>query len=644
MFKTSPCFVLLLAIALFATPNILGQKNQLKKADKEYDKYAYIDAQQVYLQVVKDGFVSAEIYQKLGNTYYFNSEYVDAAKWYERLVTDYPEQTTSEYYYRLAQCYKSMGNYEQSDAMMARFVELGGDTNIAQNFTSNPDYLKDIAFGAKEYELSKVSVNTKNSDFGPGYFGQSVIFASASDTILDGKLKVHEWNNQPFLDLYMADIADSGDLENIVRLNGEVNTKYHESSAVVSKDGRTMYFTRNNYFEGKKGRDKNKSILLKIYKATLSGTTFWTNIVELPFNSDEYSVAHPALSNDGKRLYFSSDMEGTKGQSDIWYVNINEDNTYSDPVNLEQINTEARESFPFISEANNLYFSTDGQSGLGGLDIYVSPLDTNGLPTTITNLGEPANSVKDDFGFIFQESKKMGYLSSNRDGDSGFVNDDIYLVKECEMLINGVVTDASTGELLPGAEVIFMDNSNNPIGDPVIVGSDAAYSFVANCNSQYKIRALKTKYIPKDIIVNTPGVSGQMDAPIALEPDDPCGDDLGCILDLQPIYFDLDRYNIRPDAAVELAKVLAAMRQYPELVIHIESHTDSRAPDRYNEILSERRAQSTMSWLIEKGIDESRLSAKGYGEYQLVNECSNDVDCTEEQHQLNRRSMFIIQN
>lgn len=643
MYKLKLSKILLMVFTFCSVMSMNGQKTKLKVADKEYDKYSYIDAQQVYLQVVKDGYVSAEVYRKLGNTYYFNSEYTDATKWYQRLVSDYPEESSANDYYRLAQCLKSTGKYEEANEIMEQYAAIGGDTQIAKIFKDNPDALEKITFGAFGYELIKVSVNTENSDFGPGYFGDKVIFASVSDTILDGKLKVHEWNNQPFLDLYTADVTASGDLENVSKLNGDVNTKYHESSVAITKEGRTMYFTRNNYFQGKKGRDKDKSILLKIYKATLNGDNNWTNIQELPFNSDDYSVAHPALSNDGKRLYFSSDMEGTKGLSDIWYVAINDDGTYGDPVNLEKINTEARESFPFISQENNLYFASDGHFGLGGYDIYVSPLSDTGDPTTINNLGEPANSAKDDFGFIFDESKKMGYLSSNRDGDAGFVNDDIYLVKECQVQINGAVTDLNTGELLPGAEVVFMDSNNSPIGAPIIVGTDAAYSFDADCSSQYKIRALKDGYIPNEIIIDTPDLSGAIEAPIALEPEDPCGNDLGCILDLQPIYFDLDRYNIRADAAVELAKVLAAMRQYPELVIHIESHTDSRANDRYNEILSERRAQSTLDWLVERGIALERLTAKGYGEYQLVNECSNDVDCTEEKHQLNRRSMFIIQ-
>ena len=332
--------------------------------------------------------------------------------------------------------------------------------------------------------------------------------------------------------------------------------------------------------------------------------------------------------------------------SDIWYVNINGDNTYGEPVNLgPNINTEAREAFPFISDMNNLYFSSDGHSGLGGLDILVTPLSENGKGGKVTNLGEPANSEKDDFGFIIKEEDRLGYLSSNRDGEEGSISDDIYIVREkCEITITGVITNQKN-EVLPGAIVYLLDESNKEVA-VVTADEDGKYNFeaLAACDSKYIVRAGKEGCEYNEKEVQTPGKTGTITVDLQLECD-PCPpNDLGCRLELQPIYFDFDRYNIRPDAAVELAKILAAMRQYPELIIHIESHTDSRAPFKYNEVLSEKRAQSTLNWLVEKGIDKSRLTAKGYGERQLQNRCADGVECTEEEHQLNRRSMFIIQN
>jgi outer membrane protein OmpA-like peptidoglycan-associated protein len=633
-----------LLVTLIASSSI-AQKGQIEKANKEYDKYSYIDAREIYLKVVEDGYQSAQVFQKLGDTYYYNSEYADAANWYQKLINQYPSEVEPIYYYRTAQCLKSMGKYEESDLMMDAYSKVGGAGIILNNYKDDPNYLKSIAFQAKGYIVEKTRINTEYSDFGPTYFGNKVVFASATkDT--EGA-KVFAWDEQPFLDLFEADRDANGYLSNVTPLEGDINTRYHESSATFTKDGSTVYFTRNNFIDGKKGRDKQKTIRLKVYKATKSGDNFWTNVEELPFNSKEFSVGHPALSKDEKRLYFASDRPGSFGMSDIWFVDINEDGTYGEPVNLgPNVNTEAREGFPFISEMNNIYFSSDGQSGLGGLDIFVAPLNADGKAGKVTNLGEPANSAKDDFGFIIEEGKRIGYLSSNRDGNQGSISDDIYRVQEkCEITITGLISNEVSGEPIPGATVYLLDENNKEIA--VVTADDKGrYNFeaLAACDSKYIIRGGKDGCEYNEKEVKTPSKTGTINVDLKLECD-PCPpNDLGCRLALQPIYFDFDRYNIRPDAAVELAKILAAMRQYPELIIHIESHTDSRAPFKYNEVLSEKRAQSTLNWLVDKGINRSRLSAKGYGERQLQNRCSDGVECTEEEHQLNRRSMFIIQN
>ncbi len=632
-------------LVICVTSISFAQKNRIEKANKEFDKYSYIDAREIYLKVVEDGYASAQVFQKLGDTYYFNSEYGQAAEWYQRSINEFTSETDAIYYYRAAQALKSLEQYEESDKLMAAYEKVGGDNIIIRNFNEDPNYLKSIAFQAKGYVVEKVSINTDSSDFGPSFYLDKLVFAKAAKAN-EGE-KVYEWNQLPFLDLYVADMDAEGKLSNVSPLDGEINTRYHESSSVFTKDGKTVYFTRNNFTDGKKGRDKQKTIRLKLYKAIKSGENYWTNVEELPFNSDDYSVAHPALSVDEKRLYFASDRPGTLGMSDLWFVDILEDGTYGTPVNLgPTVNTEARESFPFISEENNLYFSSDGRSGLGGLDIYVTKIENGGTSSTITNLGEPANSNQDDFGFIIKEGQRIGYLSSNRDGDQGSLSDDIYRVQEkCEINIAGAITNKVTGVAVPGAIVTLLDSNNSAL-ETVTAKEDGSYSFktVVECETTYLIRANSEGCEFNEEIVETPNATGTIEVPVLLECD-PCPpDDLGCRLSLQPIYFDFDRYNIRPDAAIELAKILAAMREYPELIIHIESHTDSRGNDAYNEALSEKRAQSTLNWLVDNGIDKKRLTAKGYGEYQLQNECSNGVECTEEAHQLNRRSMFLIQN
>ncbi len=639
--------ILIFALVVFTAGSSFSQQKDIKKANKEFDKFAYIDAREIYLKVVADGYESAEIFKNLGDTYYYNSDYTNAAKWYDKLVKQFPDQTEPEYYYRAAQSLKSLGKFDESDALLKDYIAKGGSGFVIKSYEDDPNYLKSIVFKTRDFVLDKVAVNSSSSDFGAAfYMKDKLIYTSAGNTT---GTEINEWTQQPYLDLFIADRAANGELSNPMKLGGDINTEYNESTATFSKDGKTVYFTRNNFLDGKKGLDKSnkfKTLRLTLYKATKTGDYNWTNVVELPFNNKGYSVAHPALSPDGKKLYFSSDMPGTMGMSDLWYVDILGNDSYGTPVNLgPDINTAGKESFPFISDKNNLYFSSDGRSGLGGYDVFVTPLDESGKPGNITNLGAPANSAQDDFGFIINEDDKIGYVSSNRGGDRGSIDDDIYLVKEiCIITIQGKVFDEETKDPLPGAKVSLLDE-NNQLVTQTTAKNDGSYSFEGNCGTQYTVRGTKEGYNPYEKMIETPMLSGTIEVPLPLKRIGPCPpNDLGCKLNLQPIYFDFDKSNIRPDAEIELAKILAAMREYPELIIHIESHTDSRGSDSYNMSLSERRAQSTLTWLVGKGIDRNRLTAKGYGESQLVNKCSNGVPCTAEEHQLNRRSMFIIKN
>ncbi|AWX45964.1 Peptidoglycan-associated lipoprotein [Flagellimonas maritima] len=630
------------------TGSIFGQKDKVKKADEEFDTYSYIDARKIYLKVVEDGYESAQVFKKLGDTYYFNSEYKEASIWYKRLLEKFPNEVEPIYKHRAAQSLKSIGAYEEANKIMGSYADAAQNSSIAESYQKNKYTLDSIIdFESKEYKVLNASNGLSSSDFGPSFFGNSIVYASTSKNTQGDK--IHDWNGLPYLDLYVADLDENGLFSKSASLKGDINTPYHESSACFTKDGRTMYFTRNNYIDGKKKRGKNKLVSLKIYKATKSTNGSWGNVSELPFNSDSYAVAHPALNRDETRLYFSSDMPGTLGMSDIWYVEVLKNGSYGSPVNLgSRVNTEARESFPYLSDNNNLYFSSDGHVGLGGLDVFVISLNNPGTFKAVTNLKKPINTNQDDFGLIINEEKRFGYLSSNRNGNEGSKSDDIYRFAEsCSTLIKGLVVDKDTKKILPGSRVMLLDKNNNVVSQTV-ADSKGSYNFdgISDCNNQYSVRATNSEldYQPDEKLINTPVGSSTLEVNLELTPPDCPVNDLGCRLDLQPIYFDFDKHNIRPDAEVELAKILSAMKEYPQLVIHIESHTDSRGNDRYNELLSDRRAKSTLEWLVKKGINRSRLSAKGYGESQLQNECSNGVKCSEKAHQLNRRSMFIIKN
>ena len=626
-----------------------AQKSNIKKADEVFEAYAYIDARDIYLKVVKSGYESPQVFKNLGDTYYFNGEYADAAPWYKRLIGTYPNDLEPKYYYRAAQCYKSIGEYQQSKKMMGEFSALSASSSIANNFMQDYPALDRLVNNTSDkYKVVNVTNGLSSSDFGPAFYNDKLVYASSSKNTKGSK--IHDWTGMKYLDLYEADLDEDYNLSNPIPLQGDINTPYHESTATFTKDRKTVYFTRNNYLNGKKGRNKNREVTLKIYKAHINKKGSWTNVTELPFNDDSFSTAHPALSPDERRLYFSSNRDGSYGESDLWYVEIETNGSYGTPKNLgPEINTEARETFPFISNENILYFSSDGHLGLGGLDIFGISLNKEGKYSEVTNLKQPINSNYDDFGFIFDEKGQIGFLSSNRDGGEGSASDDIYKIREACVIqvLEGIVSDVETDLPLDGARVTILDDNNKTVAW-TITNSDGLYRFYDDleCNRQYRVRGefKEMEYSPTEKTIAISGDNIRENLDLQLTPSGCPPNDLGCRLDLQPIYFNYGKYRIRKDAEVELAKILEAMKEYPQLKIHIESHTDSRSSDEFNMKLSQKRAWTTRQWLIERGIDQNRLTYKGYGETQLLNECSNGIKCSDDQHQLNRRSMFIIQN
>lgn len=643
--KNKIIYLVLLAIT---TANIYSQTGKVKKAEKEYDKYAYIDAIKTYERIYEKGYKSPDMLQDLGNAYYFNGELEKSAKWYGELFT-MTEDLEPEYFYRYSQSLRAIKEYAKADAMMVKFNTKNGNDIRGKNFSNKRDYLAEIKKNSGRYNIENAGINSEYSDYGPSFYGNKVVFSSARDTGNFSK-KIHTWTGQYFTNLYSSDISTDGTLGEVDKYGKKINTKFHESTTAFSKDGNTVYFTRNNYNNGKKGKDGNKVTLLKIYKATLIDST-WKNITELPFNSDNYQVANPALSNDGKTLYFASDMPGTLGLSDIFKVKINDDGSFGIPENLgNSINTEGRETFPFVSAQNELYFSSDGQPGLGGLDIYIAKIPNEGPFKEVLNVGEPANSTKDDFAMIINTETKRGFLSSNRDGGNG--SDDIYKFLEtkeieftCEQFLIGIVTESETGAVLPNTKLSLFDEKFTKLKETTS-DAEGKYDFgVVECEKKYFVRAEQPNYSTKEVPVIIGKETGKTELPIELDKvvkSIPVGGDIADVFGINLIYFDLDKWNIRPDAAVDLAKILDVLEQYPTMKIDIRSHTDSRASFKYNEKLSERRAKSTMDWLVKNGISKDRLTSKGYGETQLVNKCADGVKCSEEEHQLNRRSEFII--
>lgn len=638
---------LILVVLLFLHVSAEAQERLIEKGNEKFEAYSFSPAIDIYKKVIEKGYVSADLLRKLGNSYYYNADYKDAANTYKRLVADYPNEVKAEDYFKYAQTLKTLGDYDTSSSIMSKFIDITQGDGRAMAFGGDRDFMAEIKDNSGRYKLAPFEFNSPYSDFAPSFYKAGLIFSSDRDTGNFARYR-HTWNAKDFLDLYEVNV-DSSSLNKVRKLDETVNTRLHESTSTVTKDGQTLYFTRNNFIEGKYIKDDKGIIRLKIFRAQLLEDSTWGEVEELPFNSDAYSVANPALSPDEKTLYFASDMPGTLGESDLFMVKINQDRTFGPPQNLgPNINTEARETFPFITSSEILYFSSDGHPGLGGLDVFATKILRKDFTGKVLNVGEPVNSKTDDFTFIFDEQLRIGYVASNR--EDGLGADDIYsfvesrpLVFDCIQKVTGTVRDKITNEVLVGATMKVI-NENNEELFTTITDSEGTYSLELDCNQGNFVRALMEGYIPfEEYIGISDGKPKIID--FYLERDRITagfGDDLAKLLQLSTIYFDFDKYNIRKDSEVEIEKVIAAMEKYPSLKLKVNSHTDSRGPAAYNLWLSQKRAEATVNYMIKNGISKDRLLSEGFGETKLLNECADGVSCSSKKHDVNRRSEFII--
>ena len=646
--------ILYLVCIVLASLNVTGQS---KTGDKQYNGMAYINAIKTYERMVNGGKVtSPEILKNLGNSYYFNADLLKAGSVYKKLMELSPlPEVEPEYYYRYAQCLKAAKEYKQADEMIAAFNKKSGNDDRAKLALAQKDYLTTIMRNSGKYAIEDAGVNSQYSDYGSAFYNGKVVFASGRPSTGTEKLENNtSWTGEKFTNLYKADMDLSGKLSNVDKLASKINSEFNESTPVYTKDGNTMYFTRNNFLNGKRKSDAQKTTLLKVYKATLDSNGKWGNLKSLPFNSDDYSVAHPALSVDEKTLYFASDMPGTLGQADIFKASINGEDDYGTPVNLgNKVNTAGRETFPSITASGDMILASDGHPGLGGLDIFVAK-NKSGVFSDLTNIGEPINSSMDDFGLIMDGSK--GYFTSNRTGGKG--SDDIYTFKAtdakpgtpeavaaCDQNLIGTITDKGNGQPIAGAKVTLFDSYYKKVKE-VMTNAEGKYDFGAvTCGSKMYLKSEKENYITQETNTLISSVSGTSYVPIPMDmlnKEVKVGDDIAKLLNIPMIYFDLDKSFIRQDAAVELTKILDVLQQNPTMEIDVRSHTDSRNTAQYNVSLSGRRVKSTIAWLVSKGISKSRITGRGYGETQLTNNCADGVQCSEDEHQKNRRSEFII--
>ncbi len=623
---------------------IIAQNRTLQKAEKTFSKEGYVSAIQIYERLAEKGMGSEQIYEKLGDANYFNANYVKAEQWYSKryeLKGKFPK----EFLFRYGQSLKSAGKDKQAQEILAQYAKENPTQQRAKN-QSKSLAQESIKKGSDVFTIENINTNTKYSDYSSTLKGDTLLFASARPRTLGNQ--IYQRTAQPFTNLYYTVKQADGNYSKAELYSKNTFSIFHEASPVFTKDGNTMYYTQNELKENNQRKVVNGRY--KIYKSVKENGK-WKSLGVVPiFKNDTIRVAHPALSPDEKVLYFASDAAGTSGQSDLYKIELHPDGTIGNPVNLgSTINTEARESYPFVTKDNILLFASDGHPGQGGFDIFA--LDLNQKGASPVHLKAPLNSAFDDFGLNWNRQTNSGVFTSNRPEGQG--DDDLYTFTNAKPFfefdynarIIGKVIDKNTSLPLANASVTLYDSSGKELARTTTNETgDFVFEKVLS-DASYRTQASKETYTSNETNPSLALYQREVATTIVVDQDQyklGNGLDLAKALSLRHIYFDLDKSNIRKDARVELEKIVEVLIQNPTIKIEIGSHTDSRQSKAYNQALSQRRAKATLDYLVKRGIAKSRLTAKGYGETQLVNQCADGVQCSEAEHQLNRRSTFVI--
>jgi outer membrane protein OmpA-like peptidoglycan-associated protein len=627
-------YVLLLSVCVYA------QQDVLTTANKNYTNMSYSQAIKLYNDLIKGGYGSSELFENLGNSYYYQSNYALANDSYDSLFKR-TEDVSKSTYYRYVNVLRSQNKQAATDLWLNKLKNKFPESFERSSNTSDILTLTPNALPVESIGFTTLGINSMYSDYKASYLGDSsIVFTSSRDTRKFTSLK-SPWTSESYSNLYQSNLTSDRVGSVVTKLKGSVNSSNNESSAIFSKDGKTMYFTRNNMLNGKIKTDSLNNVLLKIYQATFDGKR-WGSVKELPFNSNDYSCAHPALSPNEDYLYFSSDMPGTIGESDLYRVSILEGEAFGAPENLgAQINTLGRDTFPFITSDNLLIFSSDYRNGLGGLDLYY--LDLNDNDTSIYTFSPPINSSFDDFGLIYKVSEGTGFISSNRQ-ETTTGSDDIYeftglRFPRLENVTLKVQSDKET-TLIGVTEVVVLDENKKVIGKTTLQADGSIRLAGFDVSKTYYIELNNENYEPYAQRISITGARNKISL-IAKQPIQK-EIDLRDVLKLNNIYFGFDQWTITKEASLELAKVVTILNQYPEIRIDVIGHTDNRGSIKYNDKLSIKRAAATKEWLVAKGISADRMTVKGEGERATVNDCHKTKNCNKKQYALNRRTEFII--
>jgi len=638
-------------ILTFLVPILsFSQKLTTKLADKSFEEFAYVEAISLYEYAYDKDTADNYLVKRLAesNRNIGNTEAVE--RWLKKLIDR--KVAIPEDIFNYSQALKSNGKYLIAEQWLKEYSDLRPEDGRVNLQVSLLEYIKFLMRDSTNYEIMNTAINTIGSDMGPAFYKDKLIFSSTSIGTKAGA--TYKWNELPYLKMYSAKIGPYGDLNSVESFAPKLKTSYHDGPVSIDSKKDIIYFTRNNLIKGKTSKSREGVVNLKIFIGKLEEGE-WKMSGSFRFNSDQYSVGHPSIDKGGTVLYFASDMPGGYGKSDI-YFSVFSNGQWSKPFNLgPKINTEGNEFFPFISNDGVLYFSSDGHGGLGALDIYFS-VPEQGVFNSIENLGYPVNSSKDDFGLALDSTGVKGYFTSNRAGGKG--DDDLYFmkIKRIPVIIRGVIKDRDTKDILSDATVSVINEAGNTIASSN-TRIDGQFEFEVNKGQQYTINVTKEFYNENEVVIGTATLrpndeafseifieqkieaADNSPAPKSMEEED--GEALQ-VVELEYINYGLDQSEIKPEVAATLDRLITMLKEFPDLEIRIESHTDSRGSDDYNMLLSKKRAKAAFDYVVSKGIDPKRLLYHGYGETRLLNNCTNGVDCTEEQHEVNRRSIVKV--
>jgi outer membrane protein OmpA-like peptidoglycan-associated protein len=616
---------LLFAILLLITSCVSYHQN---KGDDYYENLGYAKAIEHY-EIVNNKKWDPHLELKLADSYVKTAQLDSAKSIYYRAIQR--QDAHPDTYLELGKLLMNLGKHREAARYIRIYSQWYPKDKVAAMLLASCNSVSERFRDTTLYALHPIKKDEFVNAFSIVEYQNGVIF-SADKTVFSGR-KTSAWTGNSYLDLYYMEKDQNGNWMNPSLLKGDINGRLHEGPATFSEDGNTVYFTRSNYFKRKMNVNEDRENNLKIFKATLINNE-WKNLEEFPFNSDDYSCGHPTLSEDGKTLFFVSDMPGGIGGTDLYKTTLI-NGTWSTPENLgASINTVGNEMFPYLHKDGALYFSSDAHNSLGGLDVFITYHNGNRWVQP-ENLNYPLNSTKDDFGFSLNGDDSSGFVSSSRASTDKLYSFEVFpptfnlygfaMKKGTEIPVRDVIieiTDANTGELIK-----MMSDENGK------------FKLRLKQETEYLLYCTKLGCFARTDKISTKGLKYSEDFFADFEVEEIV---INKPIVLENIYYDFDKWFIRQDAALELDKLVKILKDNPTIDIEMGSHTDVRGNDQYNQILSDKRAKAAVDYLISKGIDPNRLTYKGYGEKVLVNHCKNDVHCTEEEHQKNRRTEFKV--